>query len=152
MTDNPPVRLLSLFGQAFPQLSPERVIKTPGRELWVAAAAATHDTVTIYATELGARTYFTVRSARRKSNPRGRPLPAWARYIAGVSLALDEMGMAISGQYIALAGNEPPGPRYDYALGMAYAALVYHLNEQLCTDSALLDLVERVRRDYIDKV
>jgi galactokinase len=148
--DNPPVRLLSLFTQVFPQQSPERVLKTPGREMWTASTSAPNDILTIYLTETQARTRFTVRSARYKKTARRRPLPSWARYIAGVAWALDEQNMDIPGMQVAIAGNEPQGPRYDYALGMAFAALVYHLNQKLCTDSALVELVERVRRDYID--
>ena len=150
MIENPPVRLLSLFTQVFPNLSPERVIKTPGREMWIASTSAPNDTLTLYVSESGARTTFTLRSARRKATARSRPLPSWSRYIAGAALLLDQQNMDIPGLCVAIAGNEPQGPRYQYALGMAFAALVYHLNQQFCTDQTLLDLVERVRREYIE--
>lgn len=151
-TENPPVRLLSLFNQVFPQMSPERVIKTPGREMWIASTSASDDTLTLYLTEANMRTHFTLRSARRKETSRGRPLPSWARYIAGAALLLEEQGMNLPGMCVAIAGNEPQGPRYDYSLGMAFAALVYHVNQQLCLDSTLIDLVERVRREYIENL
>ncbi len=151
-TENPPVRLLSLFNHVFPNMSPERVIKTPGREMWVASTSAPNDILTLYVSETNARTYFTVRSARRKETARSRPLPSWARIISGVAVLLCDQNMDVPGMFIAIAGNEPQGPRYDYALGMTFAALCYHLNHQLCTDNTLLELVERVRREYIEGI
>ncbi|MFN8374961.1 MAG: hypothetical protein U0694_19060 [Anaerolineae bacterium] len=133
-------------------MAPERVIKTPGREMWIASTGAANDTLTLYVTEANMRTSFTLRSARRKETVRGRPLPSWARYIAGTALLLDEEGMELPGMCVAIAGNEPQGPRYDYSLGMAFAALAYHVNQKLCTDNILLDLVERVRREYIENL
>jgi galactokinase len=150
-TENPPVRLLSLFNQVFP-MSPERVIKTPGREMWIASTSAPNDTLTIYISETNARTNFTLRSARHKETARARPLPSWSRYISGMAVLLSDEDMDLPGMYVAIAGNEPQGPRYDFALGMAFAALCYHLNQQICTDSVLLELVERVRREYIEEL
>jgi galactokinase len=149
-TENPPVRLLTLFNQVFPQLSPERVIKTPGREMWVASTNTPNDIMTIYINEINARTHFTLRSARRKETTRSRPLPSWARIIAGTAVLLEDQGMDLSGMNVAIAGNEPLGARYDYALGMAFAALCYNVSQQFCTDTTLIDLVERVRREYIE--
>lgn len=151
-TENPPVRLLTLFNQVFPQLSPERVIKTPGREMWVASTNTPNDIMTVYIKEINARTHFTSRSARRKETARSRPLPAWARIIAGTAILLEDQGMDLSGMNVAIAGNEPQGARYNYALGMAFAALCYNVSQQFCTDNMLIELVERVRREYIEGI
>lgn len=149
-TNDPPMRLLLGFQQHFPNHSADWIIQAPGREMWVAAAVHPDPSFTLLLADSGQRTSFSLRSAKLKMTLLQRPLPLWARYPAGVLLALRDSGLALSGMQAALAGEEPAGPRYDYALGMAVAALWYIIKEQPCTTDSLLELVEQVHRDYLD--
>ena len=66
--------------------------------------------------------------------------------------ALLELGyrqMDIPGANLAIVGSEPPGPRLNYACGMAFAATVLEHHSQHYDDALLLDVVDAMRRDYI---
>ncbi|MBC7871447.1 MAG: hypothetical protein H7Y09_11465, partial [Chitinophagaceae bacterium] len=78
-----------------------------------------------------------------------RPLPGWARYPAGVIYLLGDMDIEVEGVDVVIVGDEAHGPRYDFALGVAVAALWYEINSLIVTPEGLIDLVERVRREYI---
>ena len=145
---DPPIRLLATFEQLFPAASPELVVQAPGRDLWAAAHFNGSGCYTIYTTDTNAHTTFNYQSAKRKQTVHRRPLPRWARYIAGVSVMLDVLEMP--GMEAVVCGNEPPGPRYEHALGILFAALWYELNFQPCVPDQLLEIAERVRREYIE--
>jgi len=57
--------------------------------------------------------------------------------------------MDVPGIKAAFVGEES-GPRYDYAAGVAFAALWHQISEKAIRDDALIDIVERARRDYVD--
>jgi hypothetical protein len=147
---NPPVRLLAAFQHAYPSLSPEWFMQAPGRDMWLLAAPCSNETFSIYAAELDQRTTFNWRTAKAKRTIASRPLPRWARYPAGVVLALQEDGLSAPGVEAAILGDEPAGPRYEHALGITLAALWYDLLAQPYTPAGLIDLLDRVRRDYVD--
>lgn len=147
---NPPLRLLVAYQQLYPEQPPEHIVQAPGRDMWVAANIDDTDTFTIHVPDLDARTTFNWRSAKFKRTVLNRPLPSWARYPAGVIFTLCAMGLDVTGVDAVLVGEEPPGPRYDYALGMAVAALWYTLHSRPYTAETLLEIIEQVRRQYVE--
>jgi hypothetical protein len=128
--------------------SPQVLVQAPGREMWAAARFNGASRYTIYAVDTGARVSFSYQSAKRKQTIHRRPLPRWARYIAGVNLQLDMTEMP--GIDVVVCGNEPPGPRYEHSLGILFGALWYELNLEECSPDKLLEITERVRREYIE--
>jgi galactokinase len=146
---NPPIRLLVMFQERFPDQALHWLVKVPGWEMWAAAASCGGYDLTLAAPDLDGQTTFNLRSAKSKRTVFNRPLPRWARYPAGVLVVLGEMGLEISGLNIALVGEEPSGPRYDYALGVAFLGLAYDIHGRESTRENLIEVVERVRRDYM---
>jgi galactokinase len=149
-SNDAPLRLLVAFQQAFPDQSPAWVVRAPGRELWLAAARSDRDLITIFSPEMESRAAFTLQSAKARRTHQQRPLPVWARYPAGVTLMLAQDGLEVGGVNMALLSGEPPGPRHDYALGMAVAALWHEINAADFTVDTLIEIVDRARRDYVD--
>jgi hypothetical protein len=146
---DPPVRLLVAFQQVYSSL-PEWVVQAPERQMWVAACVRDDKRVRMFAADSGGRVTFTRQSARRKVTHLRRPLPRWARFPAGVIVALGDRDLMLPGMTLAFVGDEAPGPRFDHSLGMAIAALGYELCGQSYTPLLLLELVEQVRREYIE--
>ncbi|MCB9450398.1 MAG: hypothetical protein H6672_03110 [Anaerolineaceae bacterium] len=146
---NPPIRLLAAFQERFPEQPLTWLVNAPGWEMWAAAAACDGHDLTLAVPDMEGQTTFSLRSAKGKRTVANRPLPRWARYPAGTLVALGDMGFEISGLNIAMVGEEPPGPRYDYALGVVFAALAYEIHGYDYTRANLIEVVERVRRDYM---
>lgn len=144
---DPPLRLLARFEQVFPTSTPQLVIQAPDREMWAAASRNGTAQFRIYTAESSARTIFSYQSAKRKQTVYRQPLPRWARYIAGVCVLLNVPEMP--GIDVVACGDEPAGPRYEYALGILFAALWHEINAQACSPIYLQEVVERVRRDYV---
>lgn len=145
------MRLLLAFQQLYPaQTTPEWVIQAPGREMWAAAAPQPGHEFTVAVPDLDARVTFSYRSAHRGTSVLNRPLPRWARYAAGALLALREGGVECDGLLAVVMGSEPLGPRYEHAVGIAVAALAYGCCGLTCTASELIELIERVRREYVE--
>lgn len=144
---NPPLRLLSAF-QEHETHSPEVLLQVPGREMWVAATLGANHRYTIYSPDIQGHTSFDRRSAKQKRTVRGRPLPRWSRFAAGVILVMAEDDLLLSGGTIVLVGDEPSGPRYEHALGMGIAALCYEQNERDYDVQDLLNIMERVQKSY----
>ncbi len=149
LTD-PPVHLLAAFQQAFPEQSPTWLIRAPGRDVWIAAAPAASSQFTVAAPAHESRTSFNLRSAKLRRTVTQRPLPRWALYPAGVILILCHDGLDMDGLNILVLSEEPPGPGYDYGLGMAFAALWYEILAQPYTLDLLRDVVDRARREYVE--
>ena len=146
---NPPVMLLAAFTEAFPDHVMQFLIRAPGREMWIAASYSDDEAVTVVAPEEG-RATFNLQSAKVKQTITRRPLPRWARYPAGVTLLLAQNGLDLIGLNLVVMGNEPPGPRFDYGSGMAFAALWHDLYQLDYTVDTLIDVVDRTRREYIE--
>jgi len=51
---------------------------------------------------------------------------------------------------LVIVGDETQGIRYEYALGIITAAALHIMHNQPYDDDMLNDIVEKVRRDYID--
>ena len=147
---DPPMRLLLSFQEHFPALSPDWILKAPGRDMWIAAAFVEQPSFTIASADLDASTTFSYRSAKTRMTVLNRPLPTWARYPAGVLLSLRDAGLETTGLQAALAGEEPSGPRYEHSLGITVAALWYQVHQLPCTSDDLVELVEQVRREYVE--
>lgn len=152
-----PLHLLASFQQFYPQFAaPAWTIQAPGRETWVAAVVAPDDAslapvYQIACVNHSAQTRFTARSAKQRHTQTQRPLPSWARYPAGVMLAMSESGFDIPAIYaVSLSEDTAFGARHDHALGMAYATLWHEIAGQPYTQQTILDLVERVRRQYVE--
>jgi galactokinase len=153
-TINPPLRLLTTFAALYPEHDPTPLFAVDGRDLWVAAAPhGPVETFVLHCVELEAATEFTLRSAKQKRTAQQRPLPRWARYAAGVALATFGAPTApvmAQGYALVLAGDEPQGPRYEHALGVAIAQLYAVVHNQDYTADALVSLTERIRREYVE--
>lgn len=147
---NPPLRLLVAFQEAFPTLSPEWIVQIPGRDMWLAAAPHEREEFTIVVPDLDASTTFSLRSAKARRTVLNRPLPDWGRYPAGVIVALCHSGLDSAGLDAIIVGEEPAGPRYHYALGMAVAAFLHELHAKPYTAESLIAIVEQVRREYVE--
>lgn len=144
-----PLRLLIAYQHEIaPQ--PEWIVQAPGREMWVAAAVPQSHQFHIQAPDLDARTSFDRRSAMNKRTLTNRPLPRWSRYLAGVVVALADAGLKLPGVQAIILGDEPQGPRYDYAMALAFAAFWREYNQFSVQAADLLELVEQVRRHYVE--
>lgn len=147
---NPPIRLLAAAQDAL-DTTPEIILAVPGREMWIAALVHQRHDWTLFVPDLDAQTRIDLRSAKRKQTTRNRPLPRWARHPAGVLVLLSATDLQLPGLRVVILGDEPPGPRYEYALGMAFATLFYQHNQVDFDTEHLLTLMEQVQRDYLDK-
>jgi hypothetical protein len=141
-----PLRLLAVYEARYPGAAPQMIVQAPERDMWAAARLNGTARFKICAAEINRRTIFSYQSAKRRQTVFHRPLPRWARYIAGMSVLLD---VDTPGIDAVASGAEPAGPRYDYALGLVFAALWLEINGQPIHIDALLDLAERVRREYV---
>lgn len=146
---NPPLRLLAAFQQAS-EKQPEHLVQLEGRVMWVAAELSGGFSYTVIVPDMDVRTTFDRRSAKLKKTTRNRTLPKWTHYMSGAVGILDRQGLDMPGATVVIAGDEPPGPRYDHALGMAFVALWYQVNELDYDTQTLIDIMDIVRRDYID--
>jgi galactokinase len=147
---NPPLRLLVAFQEVFPALSPDWMVQVPQRDMWLAAVPHQRDEFRVIVPDLQADTTFSLRSAKARRTVLNRPLPIWARYPAGVIVMLCHNGLDSTGADAIIVGEEPAGPRYHHALGMAVAALLYELHAKPYTAESLMGIVEQVRREYIE--
>jgi hypothetical protein len=145
---NPPLRLLTAFQKDI-QKEPSHVYKIDGREIWVAAELLSGDAFTIVVPDMQWRTRFDRSSTKRQRTRSHRPLPQWAKLLAGSVSILERAGLQIQGAHVVMSGDEPAGPRFEYALGMAFVALWHEVNSKLYTTQTLLDLVDEVQREYI---
>lgn len=147
---DPPVRLLMAFQQRHPTLEPDLMFRAPERDLWLAAAFTPGAAYRLTALDLypDAAVTFTRQSALARRTVLQRPLPRWARWPAGALVLLGPPSLPpLTG---ILAGDEPPGPRYEYALALLFAALWHEWRREPYLLGALTALAERVRRDYIE--
>lgn len=146
---NPPLRLLAAFQQAYPECTPDHILQVPERDMWIAAAINETRRFDITALELKSHAVFTYQSAKLKQTVMRRPLPVWGRYPAGVVMLLSHTGLDLTGLTAVVSGDEPQGPRYEYGIGLAAAALYHTLHQRPLTADKLIELIDHVRRDYI---
>lgn len=147
---NPPLRLLAAFQLTYPSQRANWVLVAPERDMWVGASIYESGQFSVTVPDLEDNTLFRVKSARIKRTVDNTSLPSWAHYLAGVTVILSNAGMTLPGADMVLAGEEPSGPRYEYSMGMAFAALWYQYNAKPFNQSILIEVMEQIRRDYID--
>lgn len=146
---DPPVHLLAGFSRFHPHATPELVLQAPGRALWAAVARGQDAEFSVAAVELDAHTRFTYQSAKQRQNLLRRPLPSWARYASGMLVWMCNHGLDVPGFDIVVVGNERNDARYEYAIGLAFAAVYYTFGGRSFTEAGLVDLAEHVRREYV---
>jgi galactokinase len=127
MVTTPPRTLLSAFRNAYPGLSPDIVVRAPGRvnllgghvdmhggpvvniainrEVWLAAAYGTAELVQIYAADFDESVMFSLKSLNERKDVVGDDLPGWTLYPAGMAWALQRRGLSVSGISAAFLGN-----------------------------------------------
>ncbi len=147
---NPPLRLLMSVQRVFDAPQADWIVQAPGREMWLAAVVAQEADYALTSDDAGGKVRFNHRSAKTRQTLLKRPLPEWARYPAGVIAHLGDAGLAIPGFKAILLGDEPAGPRYSFGTGLVTAALCHELVEQPYTPEQLNDIVDAVRRTYVE--
>lgn len=118
--------------------------------MWVAAVSLDDAEYTILGEDFAGETTFSHRSAKQKRTHLQRPLPVWVRYPAGVIVHLGDHGLEIGGFSAIVVGDEPPGPRYQFSLGLVFAALCHEIANASYTEASLVEIVEQVRRSYVN--
>lgn len=146
---NPPLRLLGAFQQEA-QKEPQEILQLEERAMWVAAELTGGYSYTVIVPDMDVRITLDRRSAKRKRTTRQRSIPNWALYIAGSIGILDRLGLEMDGATLVIVGDEPIGPRYEHALGMAFAAFWHQVNDKAYNTQALIDIMDEVQRDYIN--
>jgi hypothetical protein len=146
---DPPLRLLVAYQMQFPGDEPEMLFCAPGRDLWLAGRMNGTPRFTLTALDINpdAPVSFTMQSARQMQTHTQRPLPRWARFpAAGLRLlaSFHPMGMDA-----LICGDEPPGPRYDYALLLLFAGLTYTLSGTPYTPALLGEIADAALREYL---
>jgi galactokinase len=128
------------------------IFQAPERDMWIAAQYNSREQYACLALDLNesALTTFNLQSAKTRRTVTKRPLPRWARYPAGVIMTLSGMGLDVRGMNAVICGDEPPGPRYEYSLGILFAALCHELNDQPYLTTFLTEIVDAVHRDYVE--
>jgi hypothetical protein len=144
------LHLLAAFEKTYPQSAPDWVIQLPDREVWIAAAA--HIDFMLYSADHNASTQFSYRSAKLKRTLLQRPLPSWSRYAAGTIVQLLDSGLEISGFKAAVISESQSNlpARYDHAVGLAIAALCHQIGGRPYSPDAILEIVEKTRRQYVE--
>lgn len=126
---NPPLRLLAQFNRTFTEHLLEGVYEAPDRQMWIALACippvAREHHYSLASVDESGKATFSIFSARHQQTVLKRPLPRWIRVAAKALVITHELGLEVSGFVGMVAGDEPEGPRYDYALGILFAALAF---------------------------
>jgi len=149
---NPPLRLLAAFQAAFPGQTPEILFPLTDRAVWIAARLSSADDRHTLANADADTTpiTFTRQTAKQKRTIAGRPLPRWARFPAGVVMALAAINLDAHGIEAVVCIDEPPGPRYEYALCLAFAALWAELAEHPLSAAGQRQIADAVLREYVE--
>ena len=121
------------------------------RRVTLRAQPAPGDVVTLRAVDLGAEVAFNLDSLPNKVDASGSPLPAWARYPAGVAWAARQQGLdvpAVRAQYT----SEIPigaGLSSSAAVEVAFAVLWNALAGWGLDRMALTQMCLRAEQDYV---
>src|SRR5512138_3592322 len=107
--------------------------------------------VTLRAADLGESVTFSLERLADKVDVLGKPLPAWARYPAGVAWSLQEKGLPVTGIQAAFESNVPIGAGLSSsaAVEVAFAALWQELNGWPATRLQLAQLCQRAENAYV---
>jgi galactokinase len=143
------VHLLAGFSHFHPHAAPELVLQAPGRDLWAAVARGADAEFSIASLEMDMLTRFTYQTAKQRQSVLRRPLPSWARYASGMLVLMRNQGVDVAGFDVVVAGNERSEARYEYAIGLAFAAVYHTFGGRPFSEAGLVDLAEHVRREYL---
>ena len=107
--------------------------------------------VTLRADNMGETVTFSLDRLIHKADVLGQPLPAWARYPAGVAWALQEKGVEVTGIQGAYNSNVPIGSGLSSsaAVEVAFAALWQELNGWSGSRMDLARLCQRAENAYV---
>jgi hypothetical protein len=141
-----PLHLLSTFQTYFPGKRPTHTVQAVGYEAWAAGLPTDDARFTLACAELGGRAAFTWQSARRGEGVNHRPLPQWAQLPARVMVKLCAEGLDVPGLSVALMGERPNTPRFEYGLAVAVAALLHALHDRPYTPDSLVKLIDAAKR------
>ena len=169
----PPRVLHDAFKRAYPDLTPDVVVRAPGRvnllgghvdmhggtviniainrDVWLAAAYGSSDLVQLYAADLDASTAFALRQVDEKTDAVGEPLSNWARYPAGVAWAFQRQRLKVPGIYAAFIGQVAmrAGLSSSAAVEEAFAIAWQALAGWRLSTGDLARLGNAVEREYL---
>ncbi len=169
----PPRLLHDAFKRAYPDLTPDVVVRAPGRvnllgghvdmhggtviniainrDVWLAASYGSADLVQLYAADLEKSTTFSLRQVDEKTDAVGEPLANWSRYPAGVAWAFQHQGLNVPGIYAAYIGQVPmrAGLSSSAAVEEAFAIAWQSLANWRLSTGDLARLGNAVERDYL---
>ncbi|XWX03712.1 hypothetical protein VZO05_14490 [Aggregatilineales bacterium SYSU G02658] len=148
---NPPLRLLVAF-EALTQQPPEVMMGVAGREVWLAGVWGHHERWQVHVPDWEAQVIFNAASIAKRQNAAGRLLPPWARPLIAAWQMLDSAHhLPSEGARFVIVADDPPGPRYEFSVGLAFAAACYARSSgSVPPTSALIDALER-RLRLIDR-
>jgi hypothetical protein len=126
------------------------IFQAPERDLWIAGFFNDIGRYTLLSAEMNpdVSVTFSTQSARARKTLNNRPLPRWSRYPAGVIVLLDAFDIA--GFDAVICGDEPVGPRYEYGLGLLFAALCHELADQPYLPSRLTGIADAAKREFVE--
>lgn len=121
------------------------------REVRLAARFTPACTVTLAALDLGEEVVFSLDELDEKADLKGSPLPAWARYPAGVAWALRETGYPPSGLEVVYSSNVPIGAGLSSsaAVEVGFAVLWQAMGGWQIDRLTLARLCQRAENDYV---
>lgn len=149
----PPGALLAAYERLFPEMTPQVIVRAPGRAnllgghvdmhggtvitiaidrgVWLAAAPASGAVSTLHAADLGETVALahTGDCLAARTDAAGEPLPRWAGYPAGVIWALRQRGLEARAMSAAFSGDLPIGAglsssaAVEVAFAVGWAAL-----------------------------
>lgn len=107
--------------------------------------------VSLLAVDFNESTDFDLRDLNLRKDIRGRPLPAWALYPAGVALALQQHGFSTPAFRAAFHSNVPIGAGLSSsaAVEVMFAALWQHLGRWEVTRMRLAQLCQEAENRYV---
>jgi galactokinase len=121
------------------------------RAVQVAAAPTADGIVTLAALDLNERISFSLRGLGEKIDVNGKPLPAWARYPAGVAHVFQQEGLALKGLRAVYTSDVPIGAglsssaAVEVAFAVAWRALDGWKRDAL----QLARLCQRAENQYV---
>jgi galactokinase len=164
--------LISRFEQIFGKL-PSLMTRAPGRvnllgehvdynqgvvlpaaiqlAVRLVAAPVPGDLVRLYALDLGEATAFRLGEVDKRCDTKGKPLPRWAFYPAGVAWSLQQAGLSIGGMQAVYSSDIPIGSGLSSsaAVEVAFAATWQALSGFRLDKLSLAKLCQGAENEYV---
>jgi galactokinase len=121
------------------------------RAVYLAASPLPGRMAVLYAADLGEEVSIDLDNLESKTNIYGEDLPTWARYPAGVALALQNAGLAVGGVRVAYASDVPIGAGLSSsaAVEVGFAALWQALGGWQVERLELAQICQRAENEYV---